>query len=134
MRKIARLGLHGVLPLILLAQLGCGNEPEAERPVGPTEAGVIAADPNPIQVCDGSDRGATTLLWRATGPTRVELRIGSPAGRVFARKGPVGAKATKKWVRDGTVFYLQDASGGKPSATESTLATIEVIVTDVGCP
>jgi glucose/arabinose dehydrogenase len=99
-----------------------------------TRAGSLTANPNPIQVCDGTGLGVTTLSWTSTGTTMVEVHIGSPTGALFARSGPGTASATTgKWVKDGTVFYLQDISGGLPLTSDNTLATITVNIVASDC-
>ncbi|MFQ5741001.1 MAG: hypothetical protein ACE5JX_18520 [Acidobacteriota bacterium] len=87
----------------------------------------IIAEPNPIQVCDGN-LGKTTLTWNAPGVDRVEVRIGTPEGSLFARTGSSGSKETGLWVRDGMAFLLLDPS------SKSTLATVTVGLTSSGCP
>ena len=96
----------------------------------------LSADPNPIRVCDGSGLGITTLKFAAEGPTAVELGVGSPkgVGGVLAHSAPHGSAQTGKWVNDGLVFYLQDASAGKAPTPENTLATVTVRITNAGCP
>jgi len=96
-------------------------------------AGTITADANPIWVCDGSGLGITTLFWNSTGTTEVQVRVGSPTGALFADTGPSGSWTTGKWVADGTVFYLQDVSGGLPLTSNNTLATATVNLTTGGC-
>ncbi len=92
------------------------------------------AEPNPIRVCDGTGLGATTLSWSSTGTQRVEVRVGAPDGSLVSRRVGEGEVATKKWVRDGSVFYLQDVSDEGALTAENTLARLEVGVTDAGCP
>ncbi len=94
----------------------------------------FVADPNPIKVCDRSGLGATTLSWNATEALAVTVHVGSPSGQLFAATGARGSAATEKWVEDGMVFYLQDATGGVPLAPEHTLATLTVRLTGAGCP
>lgn len=97
--------------------------------------GSITANPNPIKVCDGTGTGVTSLTWLATGTTLVEVRMGSPNGAVFAQTGPSGGtKITGKWVGNGAVAYLQDASDGKPATSDYTIATVTLLVTTQGCP
>jgi hypothetical protein len=93
------------------------------------------ADPNPIQVCDGSGLGVTTLQYTSDGPAAVEVAVGSPngVGGILAHAGPNGTAKTGRWVTDGMVFYLQDVSGGRSSTPENTLATVTVKVTNAGC-
>ncbi|HLR05836.1 MAG TPA: hypothetical protein VK117_08485, partial [Pyrinomonadaceae bacterium] len=90
--------------------------------------GFITASPNPIQVCDGSGLGITTLSWSSSGTINVEVRVGSPSGVLLA-SGASGKATTSKSVSDGTIFYLQDLSGKSPL----TLATVTVGVTTAGC-
>ncbi len=94
----------------------------------------LRADPNPIVVCDGSGMGITTLSWKVTGPSYVDIRVGSPSGKLFAQLGPVASVTTGPWVADGMEFFLQDVvEDGRP-ATRRTLARLVVEVSDVGCP
>jgi hypothetical protein len=97
-------------------------------------SGTISANPNPIQVCDASGLGVTKLSWDSVGPNRVEVRLSSPDGVLFAQTVPTGTAETGKWVADGMTFYLQDVSAGKPLTAENTLATTTVKVTTTGCP
>jgi hypothetical protein len=113
-------------------------------PVGPGAAttlrpksgatGTLTANPNPIQVCDGSGLGVTTLSWTFSGATLAQVRIASPSGGLLAAGGSPGSKATGKWVGGGTTFYLQDVSNGLPATPENTIATVSVNVTTQGCP
>ena len=97
--------------------------------------GSVTAVPNPVQVCDGTGTGKTTLRWTASGATLVEVRIGSPDGALFAQTGPDGAtKETGRWVSDGTVIDLQDVTGGRPLTADNTIATLTLKVTTAGCP
>ena len=95
--------------------------------------GSITANSNPIRVCDGTGLGITTLSWTSTGTTRVELRVGSPNGGLLSYSGPTSSAPTGKWVGNGTVFYLQDVSGGLPNTPDNTLATLTVNLTTEGC-
>jgi hypothetical protein len=84
-------------------------------------------DPNPIQVCDGSGLGQTTISWEAPGYDSIEVRIHSPTGKLMAG-GQSGSTQTGKWVKDGTMFFLVNASNGE------VLDRIVVQLTEVGCP
>ncbi|HJQ26314.1 MAG TPA: PQQ-dependent sugar dehydrogenase [Blastocatellia bacterium] len=96
--------------------------------------GTISASPSPIQVCDGSGLGTTTLTWASSGVTNVEVHVGSPSGTLFASSGPgTLSKVTGKWVANGMVFYLQDVSNGLPLTSANTLATVTVNLTKLGC-
>jgi len=95
--------------------------------------GSLTAGSNPIQVCDGSGLGATNLSWSATGVTAVQLRRGAPNGTQVASGGTSGS-VHATGITDGTVFYLQNVTGGLPLTSANTLATITVSVTAAGCP
>jgi hypothetical protein len=90
------------------------------QPLSPPtpRTGSISASPNPVKVCDGSG---------------VEVHVGSPTGALLAQTGPSGTKTTGQSVANGTVFYLQDVSGGLSLTTGNTLATVSVGVTSAGC-
>jgi hypothetical protein len=86
----------------------------------------LIARPNPIPVTGAELHGMTTISWIAPGEEAVEVRIGSPNGVLFASGGSRGSAPTALWVSDGTIFYLQDVSDGKPLTVENTLATVVV--------
>ncbi len=95
-----------------------------------TEAGCVrslVADPNPIQVCDLSGLGRTTLSWQIEGSSGVQVRLGSPEGVLFTEGHGEGTGTTGKWVREGTVFYAVD------SATGRQMADLTVHLTEGGC-
>lgn len=107
------------------------------RPAVPdsTAKGVtFSASPSPIKVCDGSGFGIATLSWKAPGAGVVEVHVGAPDGPMPARGGAEGSVTTHKWVGDGTVFYLQDVTGGAKPTAANTIGTLTVNVTTTGCP
>ena len=85
----------------------------------------LTASPNPIQVTGAAD-GTTTISWNAPNASSVEIHVGSPNGRLFASGGNRGSAQTGPWVTDGTTFYLQDVTGGKPLSANNTLAMLVV--------
>ena len=85
------------------------------------------ASPNPIT--GSAQYGRTTISWYAPDVTEVQVRVGSPNGALFAAGGNRGSAETGVWVADGTTFYLQDISGGKPLNAANTLATVVVRLT-----
>ncbi|MDX2040804.1 MAG: RHS repeat-associated core domain-containing protein [Acidobacteriota bacterium] len=103
---------------------------------GSIPSATLTASPNPIQVCDGTGQGITTLTWSVTGAgaSSVQLRAGAPNGTLVASGGTSGNVTTGKWVTNGTVFYLQNVTGGLPLTSEYTLATVTVATTTQGCP
>jgi len=62
----------------------------------------------------------------------VQVRVGSPSGGLLAHTGPSGSATTGKWVGQGTQFFLQDVSGGKPLTSLNTIATVTVNLTTTG--
>ena len=139
LKKLAPFALLIILTMSLLAMAGCSGPTQSNMsaPAPPstgTKNATITADPNPIQVCDGSGTGVTKLTWTSVGPAVVEMHVNSPNGDLLARTGANGTAATAKWVTNGMIFYLQDVSGAKPLTQENTLATVTVKVTTAGCP
>ena len=121
-------GIRDLYPVVvsLVVLIGAGHG------VSHAATGSISASPNPIQACDGL--GVTTLTWTSTAGL-VEVHVNSPAGPLFSQSGSGTASSTTgKWVVDGTVFYLQDVSGGLPLTSANTLATVTVTLTTNGCP
>jgi hypothetical protein len=139
-----------VFGLILVLTAGCAQEPrspqpEASAPVkgkaltleatGSLAKGSITADPNPVQVCDGSGRGTTALSWTSTGARDLQVHVGSANGPLFSASGPSSGPAkTGKWVVNGSTFYLQNTTDGLPLTSANTLSTVTMKVTDKGCP
>ena len=94
----------------------------------------FSANPNPIQVCNSSGVGATTLQWNFPGVQIVEIRLAAPSGKLFARTGPAGSATTGAWVPNGLTFFAQNVSGGLPLTSANTLGTTTVTHTSQGCP
>src|SRR5437660_1398734 len=129
LKKLASCASLIILTMSLLAMAGCsGPTPSNTSAPAPPSTGAknasITADPNPIQVCDGSGAGVTKLTWTSVGPAVVEMHVSSPNGALLARTGANGTATTGKWVINDMIFYLQDLSGGKSLTPENTLATI----------
>ena len=92
--------------------------------------GSITANPNPIQVTDGSGKGAATLLWSSRQTSKVEVHRDSPAGGLVARSGAGSfSQLTNKVIQDGTKFYLQDVSNNQPLTSDYTLDSVTLHVT-----
>ncbi len=92
--------------------------------VRPRPMGLIAAEPNPFHA-DSQGTGCTTVSWMTHAASRVEVRLETPDGRLFARTGPgVFSQKTGEWVRDGTRFYLQNVSDGLPLTPENTIGIV----------
>jgi len=86
----------------------------------------LTASPNPIPVTGGANFGVTTISWIAPGAPAVQVRVNSPDGGLLASGGERGSVQTGLWVADGTIFYLQDVSDGKPLTADNTLASVVV--------
>jgi hypothetical protein len=70
--------------------------------------------------------GSTTLSWNAPDAVVVDIRIGSPDGKLVTTWGNRGSLQTGPWVADGMTFYLQDVTSGRPLTADYTLATVVV--------
>ena len=73
------------------------------------------------------------LVWEAPGAKRLQVRVGSPIGTLFAESGSTGTATTGVWTQPGTVFYLLDASESDTTGPEHVLAVFEVL-DGPGCP
>jgi len=87
----------------------------------------LVATPNPIEVCDGSGVGETTLEWESDGSSVTEIRIGSPGGQLFLQSNTNGSARTGKWVTDGMAFYLVNGTN------QAVLASETVFHSQQGC-
>lgn len=87
----------------------------------------LTASPNPA-ASGNSGLTQMTLTWGAPGVASVEIHIGSPDGVLMAAGESNGSATTGAWVTNGTRFYLQDVSGGKPLTAANTLAQVTAIV------
>jgi hypothetical protein len=86
----------------------------------------FTAAPNPVPVSSGATFGQTTINWSAPLTTSVEVHVDSPTGPLFATGGSSGSALTGVWITNGTVFYLQDVSGGHALNAAGTLAQLTV--------
>lgn len=85
----------------------------------------LVATPNPAPVCDSSRLGVTELTWDY--PDIMDIRVGASDGALFASAKGSGSKATGKWVKDGTEFYMINRATGK------TIQKLPVNTTVLGC-
>ncbi len=86
----------------------------------------LTASPNPIPITGSAALGVTTISWTAPRVQAVQVRINTPDGDLLASGSERGSAQTGLWVADGTTFYLQDVSDGKPLTADNTLATVVV--------
>jgi glycosyltransferase involved in cell wall biosynthesis len=89
--------------------------------------GSISARPNPIISSAGI--GRVELTWTSSSAIDLEVRVGAPDGPLLLQAGSGGHTSTGPWVTDGTAFFLQDVSDGRPLSPEGTLdsAVVRVI-------
>src|SRR4051794_28748031 len=75
-------------------------------------AATLGGSPDPAQVCDGSGMALITISWNAAdvNPGRVEVRVGSATGTLFAAGFNVGSAVTGKWVTNNMAFFLIHAT------------------------
>lgn len=102
-----------------------------EAPQGPPSTSndgvsTISVDPNPIVTT--ADFGQATVLWSCPSCTSVQIRVGSPDGRLFAEGGNNGSAVTGSWLTNNMVLYLQDATNGNATAASNTKATVTVLL------
>ena len=103
LKKLASFALLVILTVSLLTIGGCSRPTQSNTSApAPPSTGAknasITADPNPIQVCDGSGTGVTKLTWSSVGPGVVEMHVNSPSGDLLARTGANGMATTGNWV------------------------------------
>lgn len=108
--------------------------PAAPKGSSAPPTAILTASPNPIRTCGESRSATTTVSWAANGATELELRVGKPDGVLFVKSGPAGTWTATGWPAEGTMFYLQDVSGGLPLTREHTLAMITIHATTRRCP
>lgn len=121
------------LPVLALEPDGRGTVRPALGPGASAARPLLTATPGRAVVCDGSGLAVVTVSWSVPAGDAVDVRVGGPSGPLLARRSGSGSAETGKWVTDGTVFYLQDVSGGLPPTAANTLATATVRVTSEGC-
>jgi hypothetical protein len=89
-------------------------------------APIFSATPNPMVLGSGATTGTTLLQWNApAGVTAVEIHQGSFNGPLMGSGGATGS-APALAVAPGTVFYLQDTTGGKALSPSGTLGILTV--------
>lgn len=87
----------------------------------------FSASPNPVSASflqNNQQVGSTTLSWNAPYSTNVRIRINDPSGTILGTGGTSGSMTASAVVTEGTVFYLEDASGG--ALDGSVLGTVVV--------
>ena len=97
-------------PQYTLDSLAVGLQPQV----------MFTASPNPVPnsfLQNNQQVGSTTLSWNAPNSTSVRIRIGSLTGPIVGTGGSSGSMTASADVTEGTVFYLEDASGGALNGT-----------------
>jgi hypothetical protein len=89
-------------------------------------APVFSATPNPMILGGGMLTGTTLLQWNApAGITTVEIHQGSFNGPLIGGGGATGSAAALG-IAPGTVFYLQNTTGGQSLSAAGTLGILTV--------
>jgi hypothetical protein len=101
----------------------CGTSLNAPCPAIATS---FTASPNPIPVAGNAIYGETDLSWIAPSAETIQVRVNRPDGPLLATQGYRGTTHAGAWVADGTIFYLQDVTGGRALTSDYTLATVVV--------
>ena len=81
---------------------------------------MFSASPNPVPnsfLENNQQVGSTTLSWNAPNSTSVRIRIGSLTGAIVGTGGSSGSMTASADVTEGTIFILEDASGGALNGT-----------------
>ena len=73
-----------------------------------------------------------TLSWNFPGKA-LDIRLGSPDGKLWGSVASSGSAQTGRWVTDGMTFFVQDRQGEAPASPNSTLGFVVVHLTDQGC-
>jgi len=108
--------------------------PGLPAPAG-SASGALAANPNPVLLCNETGVGATTVAWTTRGTRTTEIHLGSPSGPMWVRGGSSGSAKTGQWVGKGMTFYLQDVTDNAPLDSNHTLASLKIDVAGGGaCP
>ncbi len=77
--------------------------------------GALSFTASPESIAPNSPPTRATLRWSA--PVRhVEVRLGSPTGKLFAAGGPTGEAQSGDWLAPGMQFFLLDADTAQPLA------------------
>ena len=105
-------------------------EPYLDNPLPGTgvPSGTFTATPNPIPDMTGNGLGIATLSFNFPTVSEVQVRVGAPDGGELSDSPGVGQAVTGPWVQNGTVFYLQNVTGGLPLTAANTLSAITVYV------
>jgi GT2 family glycosyltransferase len=67
-----------------------------------------------------------TIFWDVTGPEKVQVRVGSPMGTVFAEGTSSGSATTGLWAYPGLVFYLLDATESSAGSPDKILSVLQL--------
>jgi hypothetical protein len=71
----------------------------------------------PAGVCAQGSKDGVMITWnvKASGAEKVDVNVVTKEGdeRNFGKSGPVGAKASGRWVRPGRIFKIRDSASGQ---------------------
>lgn len=78
------------------------------------------------QAADAGGVSRPTVFWDVAGPEKVQIRVGSPMGTVFAEGSSAGCATTGPWASPGVVFYLVDATAGSSGSPDKVLSVLQI--------
>lgn len=94
----------------------------------PTANFPLVAKPAAALVCDNTGFGETTLIWESDSSVEIRVRsASSPESKLFAWSEGNGSQSTGKWVSDGKIFEIYDAT------SMTLLQELPVNTTVLGC-
>jgi len=111
-----------------LDRLASDLRSQAQRHPTTIPTAELVARPARIIQPDGSGLGIAELEWSVPDDVTIELRVDAPNGPLLMGGEKSGRARTGKWVRNGTTFFLQDVTAGKPLTSENTLASVTLEV------
>lgn len=88
-------------------------------------AGMLQANPNPLNVCSATATAGATLNWTASNVTSVKILTGSLTGAVVATGGSSGSVTVTG--TPNTEYLLVDTSGGGTPASANILSTVTLL-------
>lgn len=107
---------------LALLMLGCSRD-DSDTPARPFSADGVSFSltPSAARDCDPATRYEGEIRWQvpADGRVRLEVRIGSADGQLFARSDEAqGSARTGPWVQRGMWFLLIDRGSGRVLAAQ----------------
>lgn len=83
--------------------------------------GRLLISPEPASLAHPEALFRALVDWRSSGTARVQLRVGSPSGPMFASGRAEGQARTEDWLMRGMCIFLQDGEAADPTSPAATL-------------